>query len=151
MRLDLGCTSNAEDTGPESLHIALVLHRAGENLIHVVRALECQNGVSKGVIGETVTLGADDKEGSANLPQEVQKLCIRGLRRDIRVHQADTESKLSPFGQIGIDEGLPLRRDGFRDFGITVAGKIGKEDLRQGIGIVIKAKEIDRAGAARRR
>jgi hypothetical protein len=60
-----------------------------------------------------------------HLLEVCNQLSITLLRRNIRIHQADTKRQRLPLRQIRLDERRPLRRDRLRDPGKSAKINVG--------------------------
>lgn len=107
-------------------------------------------GLGASVAGEFVGFGGDDDQIAACVLEEFDELRVGGLRRYVAVDEAKAERKCVALGEVRLDELWPLGGDGFGDFGVAVAGKIGEVELRLlTLRRVGDGEEVDGASAAR--
>jgi hypothetical protein len=102
------------------------------------------------VAAQAIDLGGDDGEAASSMAEPIDELFISRLRGDVRVDEADAKAECLAILEIRLDEGRPSCGDGFRNLRIAVARQVG-EDSSRALALVQQGKEIDRAGAARRR
>ncbi len=114
------------------------------------RAAEGQFGLGAAISGEAVGLGGDDEVRAVDVAEEFGELDVAGLRGDVGVDEAEAEGERGAFGEVWLDEFGPPGGDGSGDFGVAVAGKVGKEEIwLLSFGRGGEAEEVDGACAAR--
>ena len=133
--------------GPEVFHAVVGFGGDGEDLFEAEALLQCDEVAGALVAAEAVDFGSDYGEVAAGGTEPVDELAVAFLRGDVGVDQTDAELEGGADGEIGLNEGGPAGGDGFRNFGVAVAGQVSLDEPGTLAGVE-EREEVDGSGAA---
>jgi hypothetical protein len=136
------------DLLPEFVPSGAAFRGIGKQVRRRILLGECAENVVELVVGEAVTLGGHEQDIASGGAEEIEQLAIAWLRWDVDVDQGHTEGQRGSLVEIRLDKFGPLLGNRARDFGISVAGKVGENQFGMRFSGPADFEEIDAARAS---
>ena len=94
--------------GPQLFQPRALVGGAGKDALHAKIALQAEQRVAQGVVGELVRLGANHHDRTLPAPQRDLQLHVTVLRGNVGVHQADAQRQSFAVFKIRLNKRRPL-------------------------------------------
>lgn len=123
--------------------------RVGKHVSRGIFSVQLAQDIAELVVGEAIGFGADQKELASGGAEKFEKMSVILLGRNVDVDQSNAKCEGGAMVEVRLDELGPFLRDFAGDFGVSVAGQIGEDELRAWFSRPADFEKVNAAGASR--